>query len=389
VSKSDSPDPVAAGATLSYTVDVTNDGPAEAENVVLTDILPAGVSFVSSVPGSPTCTEAAGTVTCNLGNISSGDTSQVTIDVLVDADLVFNNGGPLVINNQASVSSTTPDSDLDNNETTEDTLVVAVADLEIVSFEAVDPPAEILIGEDVDIAFEKVITNNGPSAPMDTELTLTATASPGASVTPGLLVFPELALDLNEMRLVEEVFTVSCEEPGAHTFTFTNEIQPLDAADTDPDQTNNTAEVNLEIECVVPVKINIKPGSFPNSINLSNMGVIPVGVLTTEAGEYGLPLAFDATSIDPLSVRFGPEEAVWDETGGAFEAHNRGHIEDTFELDEVTKDGDDDMVLHFRTQETGIASDDTEACVKGEFVAEDDSVFEFFGCDSIRIVPPH
>jgi uncharacterized repeat protein (TIGR01451 family) len=91
VSKSDSPDPVAAGAMLSYTVDVTNDGPAEAENVVLTDILPAGVSFVSSVLAAH-LQRAAGTVTCNLGTFLRG-MSQVTIDVLVDADLVFNNGG--------------------------------------------------------------------------------------------------------------------------------------------------------------------------------------------------------------------------------------------------------------------------------------------------------
>ena len=73
-------------------------------------------------------------------------------------------------------------------------------------------------------------------------------------------------------------------------------------------------------------------------------GAIPVAILTTSAGEYGLPLAFDATTIDPVSVRLGLSDTVWFETGGATPRHNRGHVEDSYELDEVTQDGDNDMV---------------------------------------------
>ena len=39
--------------------------------VTLTDTLPASTTFVSATPGSPTCTHAAGVVTCNLGALAA------------------------------------------------------------------------------------------------------------------------------------------------------------------------------------------------------------------------------------------------------------------------------------------------------------------------------
>jgi uncharacterized repeat protein (TIGR01451 family) len=387
VTKSDTPDPAVAGAEIDYTITVNNSGPGEAGNVVMSDTLPAGVSFVSSNPGSPDCTAAGSAVICDLGDMAGGATRNVSITVLVDADLVFNNGGPVTVTNDVVVASPTPDPDTSNNGAAEDTLVLAQADLEIVSFAAVDPPSEILIGEDVTVTLRKEITNHGPSAPMDVELEATAAASPGASVAPPNVMLVEAALALNELRPVLENFTVGCQEPGAHTVTFSNEIRPLHPADTDPNLANNQAEYVLELECVLPVAINIKPGSDPNSINPHSEGEIPLAILTTAAGEYGLPLAFDATTVDPLSVRFGPRDPVWAGTGGAFEAHDRGHVEDSRELDEITRDGDDDMVLHFLAQETGISAGDTEACVKGEWLGPAGDVFLFFGCDAVRIPP--
>ena len=120
-----------------------------------------------------------------------------------------------------------------------------------------------------------------------------------------------------------------------------------------------TAGVGLAI--AVEVEIDIKPGSDENPINLKSKGVITVAILTTDD--------FDATAVDPMSVEFGP--------GGATECHERGHIED------VDEDGDLDMVLHFRTQETGIEWDDTEAYLTG--YAMDGTAIE--GLDVIVTVP--
>jgi hypothetical protein len=95
------------------------------------------------------------------------------------------------------------------------------------------------------------------------------------------------------------------------------------------------------------VNIDIQPGSFPNSLNPRSQGVIPVAILTTGT--------FDAVTVDPLSVEFGPK--------GAMEAHGQGHIED------VNGDGHLDLVLHFNTQDTGIQCGQTSAALTGETFA--------------------
>ena len=114
------------------------------------------------------------------------------------------------------------------------------------------------------------------------------------------------------------------------------------------------------VEITLTVSIDIKPGSYPNSINPRSKGAIPVAILTTDT--------FDALQVDAESVKFGPAEAT--------ENHGQAHVED------VDGDGDMDLVLHFKTQETGIACGDTQAELTGEtFDAQ-----SFAGMDSIRIV---
>ena len=113
--------------------------------------------------------------------------------------------------------------------------------------------------------------------------------------------------------------------------------------------------------------IDIKPGSDPNSINPRSKGVIPVAIFTTSIAD-GDPQDFDATQVDPQTVEFGPE--------GAGIAHKKGHVED------VDSDGDMDLVLHFRTQETGIACGDTEVTLTGETYGGQ----TITGTDTIRTV---
>jgi hypothetical protein len=114
---------------------------------------------------------------------------------------------------------------------------------------------------------------------------------------------------------------------------------------------------NLE-ETVQIVGVDIKPGSFPNSINLGNNGVVPVAVLGSDV--------FDATQIDPSTVVFA----------GA--APSKGKMS----FSDVNGDGYLDAVMHFETQSLALEDGDEDACVSGATTGG----VAFQGCDSVRTI---
>jgi uncharacterized repeat protein (TIGR01451 family) len=97
------------GDTVTYTLNVVNNGPATATSVTLRDILPAGLNFSSASPPGAGCVHSAQHVNCNLGDILAGASSTVFIDVQVDANAT----GSLV--NGGFASSTVFDNDGSNN----------------------------------------------------------------------------------------------------------------------------------------------------------------------------------------------------------------------------------------------------------------------------------
>ena len=61
------------------------------------------------------------------------------------------------------------------------------------------------------------------------------------------------------------------------------------------------------------------------------------------------------------------------------------HLEDSYELDEVTRDGDLDAVLHGRGDLIPLPPGITEICVRGRFGPGAGT--SFFGCDAVTNVP--
>src|SRR5262245_8499436 len=99
---------VTEGHDLTYHLAATNNGPAAATGVVVSDTLPTNPTFVSASAG---CTEAAGVVTCTVGNLASG--ASAGFDITVTAGSAGTS-----LTDTASIDGDQFDPDLTNNTST-------------------------------------------------------------------------------------------------------------------------------------------------------------------------------------------------------------------------------------------------------------------------------
>ncbi|MFI6495584.1 hypothetical protein [Streptomyces sp. NPDC050564] len=254
------------------------------------------------------------------------------------------------------------------------------------SVDAVEPRAPLfaVLGKPVTVTVASTVANAGPDGPTDAQVERTVAAGTGVTVAPSAPETTEVALAVGTPRRLEKTYTVTCTQPGARTLDFTSAVAPKRASVIDPQEANNRRTTRLTLDCAVPVTLNIQPGSTENPVNL-NGSTLPVAALTTRAGEYGNPLAFDATTIDAASLHFGSPSVLL-LGGGVPEIHGRIHPEDSLEPDEVTRDRDLDAVLHFRPRSETLTATDTSGCVLGRFTGPGGPL-SFYGCDKVTIIP--
>jgi len=117
------------GEQVTYTITVTNNGPSRATNVVMTDALPAGLSFVSVTPGGPTCTQASGTVTCTYATMNPGATNNISITATITVNTTQ-------IINTANSTRTETDTNPSNDSASATIAVLAPTVVHMLDFDA-------------------------------------------------------------------------------------------------------------------------------------------------------------------------------------------------------------------------------------------------------------
>jgi len=114
---------------------------------------------------------------------------------------------------------------------------------------------------------------------------------------------------------------------------------------------------------IVEVSIDIKPGTYPNTINLGSQGNVPVAIFSTSD--------FDTTTIDPTTVTLA---------GTSVKLKRKDTQMSSFE--DVNGDGLKDIVVHFDITALELTVGDMEAFLEGETF---DGIF-IKGTDTVRII---
>ncbi len=147
-------DPVLAGESTSFRVDVTNLGPSTADNVVVTDLVPAGMTISSfSAPAGWSCD--IGTAVCSVAALAPTATASITVNVTVAANVL----DATTLTNTATVRTTSPGDDTSDNTATAQVTVNAEADLAILK---THDGSQVRAGDDTTFTF-RVDNLIGPS----------------------------------------------------------------------------------------------------------------------------------------------------------------------------------------------------------------------------------
>ncbi|MDA1087409.1 MAG: S8 family serine peptidase [Verrucomicrobia bacterium] len=268
------PASVTAGEPVQYTLSITNAGPDTALNVVVSDVLPAGVT-------------PAGPIITNIGTLAPGATTSLVIHV----DAL--SGTRAALTNTASAASDTFDPAASNNVAVAISTVVVVADLEI------DKQGVTNAIAGTPIVYTLVITNRGPSDADSAQVIdrLPAGVSPNAPVTNGI---GPLAAGATTTLTVN--VTIDADATGALT-----NVAYVDGGAADTNALNNTNALVTSLSTLAD--LTLFKTTDPNAIAGTPL------VYTVTVTNRGPSDASNVTVVDTLPPGVTPSGAVTNALG--------------------------------------------------------------------------
>lgn len=126
-----------------------------------------------------------------------------------------------------------------------------------------------------------------------------------------------------------------------------------------------TVSSTQTLQTFIPVAIDIKPGSFPNNINLGSNGVVPVAIFGSAT--------LDVHQIDPLTIKLANASVKL-----------KGNGQPQVNYSDVNGDGFTDITVHVLTDALQLTLSDVKADLEGQLTSGGTTIK---GSDSVRIVP--
>ncbi|HSY49460.1 MAG TPA: LamG-like jellyroll fold domain-containing protein [Thermoanaerobaculia bacterium] len=286
-----SPDPMTLGTgDVQFLVQYTNNSTSQATNAVLTSTIPVNSTFVSATSpvGSGTCSQSAGTVTCNWATIGPGSTYYAYITVTPTA------GGVLTLS--STVSATQSDSDTSNNTGSKAVTVNSQIDLGISSMTVSPDPMTVGTG---DVQFFVEYTNNSTSQATNVVLT---------STLPTNSTFVSATTPVGSGTCSQSAGTVTCNwatigagsafyayitvtPTAAGSLSLTSTVS---AAQSDPDTTNNTSTKASTVNSDIDLSISNITGS-PDPITLGTGNVLYTVYMFNNSGSQATNVVLTST----------------------------------------------------------------------------------------------
>ena len=248
VTMTDAPDPVASGGNVTYSISITNkhNPPQLAPGIRLTDVLPAGFTFVSATASQGGCSQSGGTVTCDFGTLQPSNR--------ITATLTLNATGSGPVANTVTVTANGPDLNPADNTASTTTTVNPSADISVMAAAAPNP-----VHQGQNIIYTIAVQNGGPSTASNVRLTNTlpasvtyvsANPSQGSCSRSGQVVTCSFG---NMASSASTMVTIVAQAGAGGTI---NNVARAGSANSDSNAANNTANTSTRVNAL-PVLGNI------------------------------------------------------------------------------------------------------------------------------------
>jgi uncharacterized repeat protein (TIGR01451 family) len=308
-------------ANVTYTITVVNNGFSDAQNVALSDMLPAGETLVSQTQTSGpdfALDSSDNTINDTLATLAAGASASFTVVAHVSSSVLEGT----VLSNTATISSSTTDPDPNNNSSIATTLVHAHADLTVTK----TGPAETIAGDPANLTYTITVVNNGFSDAQNVALSDMLPAGE-TLVSQTQTSGPDFALDSSDNTINDTLATLAA--GASASFTVVAHVSPsvlegteitntdtISSETIDPDPTNNSsiattlvhAHADLTVTKTGPAEtiagdpanvtytITLVNNGFSDAQNVALSDMLPAGeTLVSQTQTSGPAFALDSS----------------------------------------------------------------------------------------------
>lgn len=276
ITKTDSPDPVEAGADLTYTLTIGNTGNAVANNVVVTETYDANTTFVSATPAPDAGTNNQWAI----ASLAAGESKTITVTVSVASPL---DNGTTLTNVAQVVSDETPIPISD----TEYTLVESDPDLSATKAANPTSGSSVAPGQTITYTINYANTGNMNATGVTISDVIDANLTNVTPLDGGTLTGNTITWDIGNVAAGASgsvSFTADVVSP-CNNGTVINNTATLDSEQTEPTNTNTTTHTVSSAPVLTLTKTAVSTQTTKDVTNTGGItcsqGVADSGSVTT------------------------------------------------------------------------------------------------------------